>query len=468
MLKLGVHYFPIQKEGRDRSMIPSISRFFDMQNNGSEVKTEVLAGVTTFMAAMYIILVNPAVMQEVGMPYNATLTATVLVSAFSSILMGLYAKNPIVVAPGMSINYLFAYSIVRVEGVPWETALGCVFWAGVIFFLLTIYDRKTLLIEGVPRMLRYGMAGGIGLFIAMTGFESAGFIVPVENGILGWGKINITTLTFLAGFLFTAVLVVRRVPGSFLMGILVTTLLAWPIGRHWSGGVSFAQGTTTLVNWSGWWAMPNFDLLMQLDVIGALKLSLFPVIFVFLFTCFLDNLATCVGVLEAGNMIDEEGNPRRLGKSLRAGALGVALSAAFGTSPATCYVESATGVMEGGRTGLTSVVTGLLFLPFLFLSPLLSLVPALATAPILVLVGVFMLKPLIYVRWDRFDDTIPFFMAMLLMPLTYSITQGIIWGCLSWTVLKAARGKWHEISLIMWSMSLLALLLLVDLDRFAF
>jgi AGZA family xanthine/uracil permease-like MFS transporter len=435
-----------------------ISRGFDLYNNGTDIKTEVLAGATAFLATMYIILVNPAVLSEAGLPFGAVLTATVLVSAFSSILMGLYAKNPIVVAPGMSINYLFVYTVVEVEGVPWDKALGCVFWAGVIFLLLTVFDRRKIILEGVPPMLRYGFAGGIGLFIASLGFQSAGFVVPLESGVLGWGKISATTLTFLAGFIFTAVLMVRRVRGSLILGIAATALLA--------RGAETFLGMEEPSLAGGWWSAPDFSLLLQLDLLGSLSLSLWPVIFVFLLSCLFDSLATCVGVCEAGNLIDEEGDPRNLDKSLRANALGVVASAAFGTSPSTCFVESAAGVQEGGRTGLVAVVAGILFLPFLFLSPLLSLVPTLATAPILVLVGVFMLKPLIYVRWERFDDAIPFFMAMFLMPLTYSITQGIIWGCLSWTVLKAACGKRGQVPLVMWAMALLSLLLLIDLERF--
>jgi AGZA family xanthine/uracil permease-like MFS transporter len=444
--------------GMGLDIATKISRWFDLYNNGTEIKTEVLAGVTAFLATMYIILMNPSILSEAGLPFNAVLTATVLVSAFSSILMGLYARNPIVVAPGMSINYLFAYTVVKVEGVPWETALGCVFWAGTIFLLLTVFDRRKLILEGVPPMLRYGFAGGIGLFIAALGFQSAGFVAPLESGVLGWSKISATTLTFLAGFIITAVLMVRRVRGSFILGIAATSIMAWAVE------ISMGMDGPSLAG--EWWSSPDFSLLLQLDLLGSLNLSLWPVIFVFLLSCLFDSLATCVGVCEAGNLIDEEGDPRNLGKSLEANALGVVASAILGTSPATCFVESAAGVQEGGRTGLAAVVAGFLFLPFLFLSPLLSLVPTLATAPVLVLVGVFMLKPLIYVRWERFDDAIPFFMAMFLMPLTYSITQGIIWGCLSWTVLKAACGKRNQISLVMWAMAVLSLFLLIDLERF--
>lgn len=439
-----------------------LSTMFDLYNNGTDIKTEVLAGITSFMATMYIILVNPAILQEAGMPYNAVLTATVLVSAFASIFMGLYSGNPIVVAPGMSINVLFAYTIVRVRGVPWETALGSVFWSGVIYVLLGVFDRRRQIIASVPKILRFGVAGGIGLFIALVGLEAAGFIAPSEIGGLSIGQINYTTITFLAGFIITTVLVVRKVTGSFVIGIMATTVLAWPIGRFWGDATTITHGTATAVNWTGWFAPPDFSLILKLDLVGALRLPLLPVIFAFLFTTLFDSLGTIVGVCEAGNMIDERGNPRNISKSMMVNGIGVAVSGLLGTSPATSYIESATGIKEGGRTGLTAVVAGLLFLPFLFVSPLLSIVPALATAPVLVLAGIFMLKPLIYVRWERFDEVIPFFMAMFIMPFSYSITQGIIWGCLSWTVIKVALGKWHQIPWILWLMDVMAILYLAD------
>ena len=441
----------------------SLSQWFDLDNNGTDVKTEILAGITTFMASMYIITVNPAILNAAGMPFDAVLTATVLVSAFSSIMMGLYARNPILVAPGMGTNALMAATIVQAEGIPWRTALGCVFWAGLIFLLLILIDRDRRILMEIPPMLRFGLAGGIGLFIAMTGFEAAGFIVPMDNGVLGWGKINITTLTFLAGLMITSVLVVRKVQGSFIIGIAATALMIWASNYLLGSAPSWtSEPTIGLIAW------PDLSLAMQLDFYGALSPHLWPVIFLFLFTCLFDGLSTCIGVCEAGNLIDEERIPQNLQRSMRVNALSVILSGFIGTSPSTSYTESATGVKEGGRTGLAALVSGLLFLPFLFLSPLLSLVPTVATAPVLVLSGVFMLKPLIYVRWERSDDAIPFFMAMFLMPLTHSITQGIIWGCLSWVILKAASGKRSQIPGAMWAMAVLSLLLLIDLSRFSY
>ena len=252
--------------------IRRISRFFDLDNQGTDLRTEVLAGATSFLAAMYILVVNPVILQAAGMPFNGVLTSTVLISAFSSLAMGLYARNPLVMAPGMSINHMFAYAVVKSEGVPWPTALGCVFWAGVLFFLLSLADRKKRIASGIPPMLRYGMAGGIGLFIALIGFETSGFVVESEAAALARGEISLTTITFLAGLLFTGVLVVRKVPGSFILGILFTTVLAWPLGRWWGDASLLKPGLTTAVNWTGWLALPDFSLLLSLDILGALLL----------------------------------------------------------------------------------------------------------------------------------------------------------------------------------------------------
>lgn len=440
--------------------------FFELKNNGTDFKTELLAGVTTFLSGMYIIIVNPTVLKAAGVPFNATLTATVLVSAFTSILMGLYSNNPILVAPGMSINSLFVHAVTRIEGVSYESALGCVFYAGLGYLLLLVLDRRKRLLTAIPPMLRYGLAGGIGLFIAILGFESSGFIIGSSSSVWTHGELSAPTLTFILAFLITSILVVRKIRGSFIWGILLATLFSWPIGRLWGDAAVINFGQQTVVNWRGWYAPPDFSLLFRLDLVGAFGLSHWVVLFVLLFTCLFDSLSTAVGVCEAGDLVDEEGNPRNLVQSLKANSIGIILSGLVGTSPATAYIESATGVREGGRTGLSAVVSGLLFIPFLFFSPLLSLVPALATAPILVLAGVFMLKPLIYVRWERFDDAIPFFMAMIIMPLSHSITQGIIWGCLSWTILKAACGKMRQIPIVLILIDIIAILLLINLNRY--
>lgn len=439
-----------------------LADYFELKDNGTELSREVLAGSTTFLSAMYIIVVNPAILVQAGLPFNASLTAAVLVSAFSSVLMGLYANNPLVVAPGMSLNHIFVLAASSSSGISYRTALGCVFWSGVLFFLLLTLDRKKRLLGGVPRMLRYGLAGGIGLFIAVIGLESAGFIVYEPAAGFTRVEMNAHTLTFLAGLAVASILVVRKIPAGFILAVLITTVLAWPLGRLYG----FSVDPRPPVAWQGVWAWPDFSLIGQMDLLGALTLPHWPLIFVFSFSCLFDSLATCVGVCEAGDLVDEEGDPRRLVTSLKANAVGVIASGLLGASPATAYIESSTGVRVGGRTGLTAVTAGLLFMPLLFLSPLLSLVPALATAPILVLAGIFMLKPLIYVRWERFDDAAPFFMAMIVTPLSHSITHGIIWGCLSWTALKLASGKRRQITPSLIFLDVVSLLLLFTLDRY--
>ncbi len=436
--------------------------YFELKNSGAEVKTEVLAGATTFLSSMYIIVVNPSILAEAGLPFNASLTAAVLVSAFSSVLMGLYANNPLVVAPGMSLNQIFVLAVHATPGVSFQTALGCVFWSGVLFLLLLTLDRRKRLLGGVPRMLRFGLAGGIGLFIAVIGMESAGFIVYEPDQGFTQVALNPGTLTFLTGLAVASILVVRKVPAGFILSVLITTLLAWPLGRLYGGSAASPPPVT----WQGAWAWPDFSLIGQMDLVGALTLPHWPLIFVFSFSCLFDSLATCVGVCEAGDLVDEEGDPRNLVQSLKANAVGVAASGLLGASPATAYIESSTGVRSGGRTGLSAVTAGLLFLPFLLLSPLLSLVPALATAPILVLAGIFMLKPLIYVRWERFDDAAPFFMTLIVTPLSHSITHGIIWGCLSWTLLKLACGKRRQITPVLVLLNAISLLLLLTLNRY--
>ena len=439
---------------------------FDLPNNGSRLSAELSAGLATFLSAMYVVVVNPAILAPAGMPPAAAATSTILVSAFASVMMGLYSNNPLLVAPGMSLNHLFVAVVVRFSDLSFETALGCVFWAGVVLSLLLAFDRRRRLLDGVPRMLRFGMAGGIGLFIAKLGFESAGFIVVEPPGRLALGVLGPVSFTFLAGLALTAGLVARKIPCAFVLGIAATSLLAWPIGRFWGDASSIAGGSPFVSSWNGWFSLPDFSLLFCLDFLSALHPSRWPFVAVLVFSCFLDGFSTCAGVCEAGDLVDESGDPRDLKRSMQANAAALALSGLLGASPATAYVESSAGIRSGGRTGLAAVVAGLLFLPLLFLSPLLSLVPALATAPVLVLTGIFMLKPLIYVRWERFDEAAPFFMAMVSMPLTGSITQGALWGILSWIVVKASCGKFRQISGVILALGIACVFLLVFSEHF--
>ncbi len=430
--------------------------YFEFDSLATNARTEIIAGITTFLATMYIIAVNPAILSETGMSFPSVLTATVLVGAFSSIMMGLYARNPIVIAPGMGLNAFFAYSVVITRGIPWERALGAVFWSGVIFLLLSIFNIRTHIVRAIPRQIRFAVAGGIGLFITLIGLTNAGLVVSNEATVIGAGALDPTTITFLIGLAFTSVLVVRKVKGALIVGIAFTTLAMIPIGRWWGDASAINRGTATLVTWQGLVAPPDFSVFFKLDLFGSLHLACLPVIFAFLFTDLFDSLSTFVGVSEASGLVDSDGEPRNIRRSLIVDALSTTLSGLFGTSAGTSYIESAAGIEEGGRSGLTAVVAGVLFLPFMFLSPLVSVVPLQATAPALVLVGAFMMRPVLKINWEGLDDAIPAFLAMILIPLTYSITQGIVWGFLSWTVIKFAAGKRHEVTPALLAIDVLA------------
>jgi AGZA family xanthine/uracil permease-like MFS transporter len=412
---------------------------FQFKNNKTSIQTEVIAGLSSFLATSYIIVVNPSILSQAGMPFSGVLTATVLVCFCSSMLMGLYARNPILVAPGMGLNAFFTYTAVLGMDVPWQTALGAVFWSGIFFLFLSIFNIRTYIVKAIPKPLRYAIAAGIGLFITLIGLSNAGFIARDSATIIGHAPLNATLIVFVLGLLFTAVLIVRRVKGAILIGIIITTLLAATIGRWWGGELK-------LVSFNGVLSAPDFSLIGKLDFIGSLKFALLPVIFAFVFTDLFDSLSTLVGLAEAANLLNENGDPKNIKRALITDALATTMAGIFGISPGTAYIESAVGIEEGGRTGITAVVAASLFLPFLFLAPLLSLVPAIATAPSLVLVGAFMLRPITKINWLQLDDAIPAFLAMVLIPFTYSISQGIIWGFLSWTIIKIASGKLKDIS----------------------
>lgn len=413
--------------------------FFKLHENNTTIQTEILAGISTFLATAYIIVVNPTILSKTGMPFSGVLTATVLACFFSSMLMGVYAKNPIVVAPGMGLNAFFTYTAVMVMGVPWPTALGAVFWSGIFFLILSVFNIRTYIVKAIPRPLRYAIAAGIGLFITLIGLENSGFIIKNDVTILSHAPMSASLLIFVAGLLLTAILLVRKTKGAILIGIVVTTLLSTGVGRWWTEDAA-------IVSFKGVFAAPDFSLVGKMDIWGSLQLSVLPVIFAFVFTDLFDSLSTLVGLSEAANLVDENGDPRNIKKALVTDAMSTTLAGIVGCSPGTAYIESAVGIEEGGRTGLTAVVAALLFLPFLFLAPLLSMIPPVATAPALVLVGSFMLRPVTKINWLTIDESIPAFIAMVVIPFTYSITQGIIWGFLSWTIIKLAAGKSKDIS----------------------
>ena len=426
---------------------------FQLEQLNTNFRTEILAGLTTFLATMYILVVNPAILSATGMPFNAVLTATVLVSAFSSIMMGIYANNPIVLAPGMGINAFFTYTVVLGQGIRWETALGAVFWSGIVFLLLSAFNVRSLIVKAIPQQLRYAISGGIGIFITLIGLVNAGFIVDNPSTLISFGGLNPSITIFIIGLFVTCILVVKRIIGALVIGIGLTTVLALSLGRLW--------GEETLVVWQGVFAHPDFSLFFQLDLLGSLKLAFVPIIFSFVFVDMFDSLLTFVAVAEAADLKDEHGDPLNIRRSLIVDSLSTVVSGLFGTSAGTSYIESATGIEEGGRSGLTAVVAGLLFLPFMFFSSLLSIVPQIATATALVIVGAFMMSPVMKVDWDNLEEAIPAFLAIILIPVTYSINQGIIWAFLSWTVIKLATGKKEQVTFPLIVIDLVAILSLL-------
>lgn len=424
-------------------------------------RTEILAGISSFLATFYIVIVNPAILSKAGMPFAAAVTSTVMVCAFGSIMMGLYAKTPFVIAPGMGLNAFFTFSVVLGMDVPFDIALGAVFWAGILFLVLSIFKLRNTIVKSVPKVLRYAIASGIGLFIAFIGFQNAMFVVDDTATLVGIGSLHEPVrLTFLLGLVLTSILIVKKVPGAMILGILLTTVLAWPIGRWWGDASVVGFETSTLVNYQGVMAMPDFSLLFKADILGALRYSYLPVIFVFAFTDLFDSLSTFMGLSEAAGRTDADGNPTNLKKSLLVDAFATLFSGLVGTSSGTTYIESAVGIREGGKTGTTAIVVGLLFLPLLFFSPLLKLVPGIASSIALVLVGAFMMKPLTKVNWNTTEEAIPVFLTLLLIPLAYSITTGIVFGFLSYTVLKLCMGKFQEINPTLVVICLLSLVFL--------
>ncbi len=436
-----------------------MEKFFKLKERGSDVRTEVLAGITTFLTMAYIIVVNPMILSKTGMDFSGVLFATVLVSAISSILMGVYANLPYALAPGMGINAFFTFTLVLGMKVPWQTGLGAVFISGIVFIILTITKVRTWIVEAVPASLRYAVASGIGLFLALIGMAEVGFIKHGPGTIVAFGGFNIQTILFLVGLVITSILVAKKVKGALVISILLNSFIAFvvtQIGLH----AGFLTKPIVEVPKSVL-SIPKMDVFLKLDIKSALTIGMIGPWFTLLFTDMFDSISTFLGVAYVGGLIDENGQPINIDRALLVDAFGTTISGLSGTSSATTYIESAAGVEEGGRTGLTAVVAGLLFLPFMFFSPILSLIPAVATSPVLFIVGVFMSQSLKNIEWKKMDEAIPAFTALFLIPLTYSITQGIVWGFLIYTLIKIFLGKFEDLSLMLLIIDVFAIIALI-------
>jgi AGZA family xanthine/uracil permease-like MFS transporter len=404
---------------------------FKLRENNTTVSTEFFGGLTSFLASFYIIIVNPAILSQAGLPFDAVCTATVMAAAFTTILMGLYANNPIILAPGMGLNAYFTYTVVIGKQIPPEIALGIVFWSGMLAVLLSVLSIREKLIAFIPKQIRYAVSCGIGIFISFIGLQKAGIIIPHQATIVTMGDFTPQVLTFFAALLISIALVVKNVRASLVLGILVTFVLSIPLGRMY--------GAEQIIKFGEIVAYPNFGLFGKVDILGALKFSFLPTILGFMFTDLFDTISTLVGVCEAGNLLDKDGMPRNMKKTLIADSIATPIAAILGTSSTTSYIESAAGIQQGARTGLSSVFAGLMFLPFLFLAPLLGMFSTFTTAPALVIVGVFMMSPVTKIEWDRLQFAVPAFLAMVLIPLSFSITTGIVVGLVVWYFLRLLK-----------------------------
>jgi len=421
-----------------------LERWFQLKENETTVRRELFAGLTTFMAMAYVVVVNPRILSEGGMPADGVLFATCLSAALATLVMGLWANYPIALAPGMSLNAYFTYSVVIGRHVPWQTALGVVFLSGALFLALTLTKVREHIVNDIPDCLKHGTAAGIGLFIAFIGLRNAGLIVSNPVTFVSFGKISDhAVLLAVAGSLLTAILMARRVSGAILLGMVAITIAGIPLGlAHWPEhlfSLPHPEGT-----------------FLKLDLAGAVKLGLGDLIFVFFFVDLFDNVGTLVGVCEQGKFL-RDGKLPRASRALLADAFGTMTGALTGTSTVTSYIESAAGVAAGGRTGLGNVLIAALFGAAIFCAPLVAAVPAYATAPALILVGALMCGAVARVKWDDFTEAFPAFMTVIATPLTFSIATGLSLGLLSFTFLKLGTSRHKEISPLIWVLSVLFL-----------
>jgi AGZA family xanthine/uracil permease-like MFS transporter len=410
-------------------MLTRLERYFGFAAHNTTWRIEILAGLTTFITMAYIIFVNPAILSATGMPLAAVTTATCLCAAFGSILMGALANYPLALAPGMGLNAYFTYTVVKGMGVPWQTALGAVFISGVLFLLLTLGGIRQRLLAAIPYQLHAAVAGGIGLFIAFIGLLNSGLIVPSAATTLALGNLHAhTTQLAVFGILLIAVLQAYRVRAAMLIGVLAT-LAAGILCRQ----VNYAPSTFN--------PMAIRDTAFHLDIRGALHINALEIIFVFLFVDLFDNIGTLVGVTDRAGLIAPDHTIPRLDRIFFADATSTVVGALAGTSTVTSYIESSAGVAAGGRTGVTAIVTGLLFLVAIFVAPAVGAIPGFATAPALILVGVMMLSGIGAIEWDAPRIAIPAFLILITVPLTSSIATGLSFGLIGYAALELATGR---------------------------
>ena len=426
-------------------MKQTLELIFKLNDNNTTIRRELLAGFTTFITMAYIIFVNPQMMAASGMDQGAIFVGTCLAAAVACFVMGFFANWPIGLAPGMGLNAFFTYTVVGEMGYSWEVALGAVFLAGILFFIMSITNLRRWMINSIPFNLRIAMGSGVGLFIGFIGLKSGGIIVNNDATLLGLGDFS-KMETFLAaiGFLFISVLSSRKIPGAIIIGILSITVIALFNGMiEYKGLVALPPDVA-----------PTF---LQLDIIGALNLGMLTVIMSFLFVNLFDTTGTLLGVATRANLVDQNGNAQNLDKALKADSSASIFGTFFGCSPVTSYVESSAGVEAGGRTGLTAVIVGILFILATFLSPLATIIPPYATAGALIYVAILMLSGMEKLNWSNFTDLLPALIIIVMIPLTFSIADGIAIGFLSYIVLKIGNNEFKDISSGAWFLTMIFL-----------
>ena len=421
----------------------ALDRYFKLTENGTDVKTEVIAGITTFITMAYILFVNPDMLAVAGMDFNSVFMATCISAAVGTLIMGLYAKIPFAQAPGMGLNAFFTFGVVLHLGYTWEQALAIVFLSGLLFIFLTATGFRSAIIDAIPNSLKNAIGGGIGLFIALIGFKNAGLVVADEATLVAMGNLQQPeVLLAVIGLVITGFLMIKQVKGSILLGIIATMLIGIPMGvTNTSLAMDFSFDITPTL-----FKMDLAGLFNSADVgiIGAIT-SVVTVVISFALVDMFDTIGTLIGTATKAGMLDEEGNLPNMDKALMADAIATVAGALLGTSTVTTFVESASGVAEGGKTGLTAVTTGILFILSIFLAPFALMVPAQATAPALIIVGVLMMGAVTKIDFDDFSVAMPAFFTIALMPFTYSIANGIAVGLIFYVIAKLATGKSKEV-----------------------
>ncbi|KGQ45117.1 adenine permease PurP [Gallibacterium anatis] len=426
-----------------------LAKFFHLEQHNTDVKTEIIAGITTFLTMVYIVFVNPSILGVAGMDTQVVFVTTCLIAAFGSIFMGLFANLPVALAPAMGLNAFFAYVVVSKIGLSWQVGMGTIFWGAVGLLTLTLFQIRYWLIASIPLSLRVGITAGIGLFIALMGFHNAGIIVPNEATLMSLGDLHSSTVLLgILGFFIIVILSSKNIHASVLVSIIVTTVLSLLLGKtEFHGIFSMPPSITSVVG--------------QVDIGGALQGDLLGIIFSFMLVNLFDSSGTLLGVTDKAGISNAQGTFPKMKQALYVDSISSVTGAYLGTSSVTAYIESSAGVSVGGRTGLTAVVVGILFLIVMFISPLASIVPPYATAGALIYVGILMSSSLIKVRWDDLTEAAPAFITAAMMPFTYSITEGIALGFISYCVMKFFTGKAKEVSIPVWLIAVLFLLKII-------